>query len=52
MEKIEFLHSYCTAPARAGTSASGAGDLKYAQTRGSYWSLLVSQNGIKHELFA
>jgi hypothetical protein len=45
MEKIGFLHSYCTASAGAGESASGAGDLKYAQTRGAYWSSLVSQNG-------
>jgi len=35
MEKIGFLHSYCTALARAGASASGAGDLKYAQTKGA-----------------
>jgi hypothetical protein len=32
-------------PARAGTSASGAGDLKYALTRGAYWSLLFSRTG-------
>jgi len=41
MEKIGFLHSYCTAPVGARTSASGAGDLKYATTRGAYWSLSV-----------
>lgn len=38
MEKIWFLHSYCTTTVGAGAYASDAGDLKYAHTKGAYWS--------------
>ncbi len=34
MEKTGFLHSYCTAPVGARTSASGAGDLEIRTEEG------------------